>query len=130
MAVGTNFADFLLDELAPLGDVRVRRMFGGAGVYCGGLMFGLVARHTLYFRVDEVNRPAFQAEACEPFSYEGRGRSVQLPYWRVPARLFEDQAEMVEWARAALLAAQRAAGKRHLRATPRRRGKRGLTGAG
>ena len=56
MAAGTSFGEFLQDQLGSLGHVTVRRMFGGAGVYCDGLMFGLVSDDTLYFRVDDGNR--------------------------------------------------------------------------
>jgi DNA transformation protein len=112
MAVSKTFAEFLRDQLGGLGEVSVRRMFGGAGVYCDGLMFGLVADETLYFRVDDGNQPAFRAEGLEPFSYDGKGRTILLPYWRVPERLFDEPDEMLAWARAALAAARRVAAKK------------------
>ena len=65
--------EFIRDLFAPFGPVAVRRMFGGAGVYCDGLMFGLVSDDTLYFRVDDGNRGAFEAEGLSPFTYEGKG---------------------------------------------------------
>jgi DNA transformation protein and related proteins len=87
-------------------------MFGGAGVYCDGLMFGLVSDDTLYFRVDDGNRRQFEAEGMRPFSYDGKGRTIELPYWRAPERLLDEADEMVEWARAALAAAGRTAAKK------------------
>ena len=112
MASRGTFGEFLQDELRPLGQVTVRRMFGGAGVYCDGLMFGLVADDTLYFRVDDGNRGAFEAEGLAPFIYDGKGRTIVLPYWRVPERLFDEPDEMIVWARAALAAARRVAEKK------------------
>jgi DNA transformation protein and related proteins len=112
MAPSGSFGEFLQDELRALGHVTVRRMFGGAGVYCDGLMFGLVSDDTLYFRVDDGNRAEFEAEGLAPFTYEGRGRTIVLPYWRVPERLFDEPDEMVVWARAALAAARRVAAKK------------------
>ena len=112
MAAGGSFAEFLQDQLRPLGHVTVRRMFGGAGVYCDGLMFGLVSDDTLYFRVDDGNRGAFEAEGQQPFTYDGKGRTIVLPYWRVPERLFDEPDEMIDWARAALAAARRVAAKK------------------
>ena len=112
MAAGTSFGEFLQDQLGSLGHVTVRRMFGGAGVYCDGLMFGLVSDDTLYFRVDDGNRGAFEAEGLSPFTYEGKGRTVVLPYWRVPERLFDEPEEMIDWARAASAAARRVAAKK------------------
>lgn len=112
MAASAGFADFLKDQLRGLGEVSVRRMFGGAGVYCDGLMLGLVSDDTLYLRVDDGNRSAFEAEGMQPFRYEANDRTIQLPYWRLPERLFDEPEEMVGWARAALEAARRVAAKR------------------
>jgi len=54
-----QFADFPHEQLAPLGRVTMRRMFGKTGVFCDGLMFAMVTDDTLYFRVDDGNRAAF-----------------------------------------------------------------------
>ena len=120
MASRGTFGEFLQDELRPLGQVTVRRMFGGAGVYCDGLMFGLVADDTLYFRVDDGNRGAFEAEGLAPFIYDGKGRTIVLPYWRVPERLFDEPDEMLVWARAALAAARRVAATKKSKPKSRR----------
>ena len=120
MAAGGSFAEFLQDQLGSLGHVTVRRMFGGAGVYCDGLMFGLVSDDTLYFRVDDGNRGAFEAEGQQPFTYDGKGRTIVLPYWRVPERLFDEPEEMVAWARAALAAARRVARSKKSKSKSRR----------
>ena len=108
MAVSASLTELLKEQLAPLGQVGVRRMFGGAGIYCDGLMFGLIARETLYFKADDSNRPAFEAEGMDAFTYEGRNKPIRMSYWRLPERLLDEPEEMVEWARAALAAARRA----------------------
>jgi len=117
VAASKEFLSFLIDLLAPLGHVTSRRMFSGAGIYCDGVIFALVLRgDTLYFKVDDGNRARYRAEGLEPFRYEARGRTVEVgAYWHVPERLFDDPDEMLEWARAALAAGQRAAGKKKKR---------------
>jgi DNA transformation protein and related proteins len=107
MAVG--FGEFLLEQLAPLGLVALRRMFGGRGVFCDGLMFGIVADDMLFLKVDAVNRPTFEAEGLEPLTYEAKGRTIVLPYWQIPERLLDEPDEMLVWAREALAAARRGA---------------------
>lgn len=110
MAASPEFLEFLKDQLAPLGHVTTRRMFSGAGIYCDGVLFALVLRDAVHFRVDDGNRQAYAAEGLKPFSYQAKGRTVQMgSYWRVPERLFDDPDDMLEWARAALAAGQRAA---------------------
>ena len=79
MVASDSFAEFLREQLAPLGRVTMRRMFGKTGVFCDGLMFGMVTDDTLYFRVDDHNRAAFkEAESVPPLSYAKGGRSIDL----------------------------------------------------
>ena len=113
MVASDGFAEFLRDQLAPLGRVTMRRMFGKTGVFCDGVMLGMVADDTLYFRVDDDNRAAFkEAESSPPLNYEKQGRTIDLSFWRAPERLLDDPDELVTWARAALAAARRVAAKR------------------
>lgn len=127
MASSPEFLAFVADQLAPLGHVTTRRMFSGAGVYCDGVIFALILRDTLYFRVDDGNRSAYEAEKLAPFSYQAKGRTIEIgSYWRVPERLFDDPDEMVEWARSALAAGLRAAAKKK----PTRKGETGKSRGG
>jgi DNA transformation protein and related proteins len=120
MVASDSFAEFLREQLAPLGRVTMRRMFGKTGVFCNGVMLGMVTENTLYVRVDDRNRAAFkEAAASPPLHYVKRGRTIDLSFWRVPERLFDEPDELVSWARAALAAAQRVAAKRE-RTTPDR----------
>jgi DNA transformation protein and related proteins len=121
MVASDGFAGFLRDQLAPVGRITVRRMFGKTGVFCDGFMLGMVRDNTLYFRVDDDNRVAFkEAESFPPLNYEKRGCAIDLSFWRAPERLFDEPDELVTWARAALAAARRVAVKRE-RATRKRK---------
>jgi DNA transformation protein len=113
MVASNGFAEFLREALAPLGRVTMRRMFGKTGVFCDGLMFGMVTDDTLYFRVDDHNRADFkEAESSPPLNYEKQGRAIDLSFWRAPERLLDEPDELVAWARTALGAARRVAAKR------------------
>ncbi len=106
-------ADFIRDLFAELGPVQVRRMFGGTGIYADGVMFALVTRDVLYLKTSADQTAHFAAEGCGPFEYTREGRRATLTsYWRVPDRLYDDPAELADWARQALVAARRAGGKR------------------
>jgi DNA transformation protein len=123
MVASDSFAEFLREQLAPLGRVMMRRMFGKTGVFCNGLMFGMVTNDTLYFRVDDHNRVVFkEAESVPPLNYEKKGRTIDLSFWRVPERLLDEPEELATWARAALAAARRVAATRE-RAAPGRKSK-------
>jgi DNA transformation protein len=113
MVVSDSFAEFLREQFAPLGRITMRGMFGKTGVFCDGVMLGMVRDDTLYFRVDDDNRAAFkEAESFPPLNYEKKGGTIDLSFWRAPERLFDEPDELVAWARAALAAARRVAAKR------------------
>jgi DNA transformation protein and related proteins len=113
MVASDSFSEFLREQLAPLGRVAMRRMFGKTGVFCDGVMFGMVTDNVLYLRVDDRNRVAFkEAESSPPLSYEKKGNAIDLSFWRAPQRLFDEPDELVAWARLALAAARRVAAKR------------------
>ena len=121
MVASDSFAEFLSEQLAPLGHVTTRRMFGKTGVFCDGLMLGMVRDDSLYFRVDDHNRAFFkEAHSFPPLNYAKKGSTIDLAFWRAPERLFDEPDELVAWAREALGAARRVAAKRD-RTPPRAR---------
>jgi DNA transformation protein len=123
MAASKGFADFLSEQLEPLGSITMRRMFGKTGVFCEGVMLGMVRDDVLYFRVDNDNRGAFKEAASYPsLNYEKKGETIDLSFWRAPDRLLDGGDELVAWGRLALDAAHRVASKR-----PRRPSLRGTS---
>jgi DNA transformation protein and related proteins len=121
MVASDGFAEFLRDQLAPLGRITMRRMFGKTGVFCDGFMLGMVRDNTLYFRVDDDNRAAFkEAKSFPPLDYQKKGGTIDLSFWRAPERLFDEPDELVVWALAALAAARRVAAKRERAARKRK----------
>jgi DNA transformation protein and related proteins len=127
MVASNGFAEFLRDQLAPLGRITVRRMFGKSGVFCNALMLAIVTEDTLYFRFDEHNRAAFkEAASYPPLNYKKQGSIIELAFWRAPERLLDEPDELIVWARKALEAATRVAAKRPP-AKPRRRSARRRT---
>jgi DNA transformation protein len=112
MVASDSFAEFLREQLAPLGVVTMRRMFGKTGVFCDGVMLGMVTDNTLYLRVDDHNREAFkEAASFPPLNYVKSGETIDLSFWRAPERLFDEPDELVTWARIALEAARRVAAR-------------------
>lgn len=122
MAVDPGFRDFVQDQLSGLGTVTIRSMFGGAGVYADGVMFALIAFDTLYFKGDDTTASDFEAEGCEPFTYEGKGKPIRMSYWQVPERLFEDPDDMLDWAKRALAVARQSKSSKPSKSTKKRAG--------
>src|SRR4029078_9562677 len=98
MGASHDFAEFLCEQLAPIGRVSMRRMFGKTGVFCDGVMFGMVSDNTLYVRVDDDKRASFKEdEASPPLNYRKKGETIALAFWRVPERLIDEPDELVLW---------------------------------
>ena len=120
MVASDSFAEFLREELAPLGRITLRRMVGKTGVFWDGVMFGMVTDDTLYLRVDAKNEKAFkEAASTPPLNYAKQGCSIDLSFCCTPDRLLDEPDELVTWARSAFDAARRMAVKR--RRTPQER---------
>jgi DNA transformation protein len=102
-------AEFIRDLFAQFRLVTVRRMFRSAGIFCDGVMFGLISDGTIYLKADESIIPDFEREGCRPFTYTRSKRAgrVALPYWRLPERLYDDPDELAVWATRALAIAER-----------------------
>ena len=94
---------------------------GGRVLYCGGTVFAILARNTLYLKADTASRPRFEAlklQAFQPFP----DRPGTMCYYAPPAEFFEDADAMLEWGRAAVTAGMAARKKpRARRAGARRR---------
>jgi len=111
MAVTPSFRSFILEQLGrSVQGIRARSMFGGVGIYGNELFFGLIDDDVLYFKVDESNRPDFQARGMGPFRPYGEDGEV-MQYYRVPDDLLEDAEALGEWAEKAMMVARRARGK-------------------
>jgi DNA transformation protein len=115
---------YLLELLAPVGPVSARRMFGGVGLFHSGMMFGLIVRDELFFKVGDANRPAYEAAGEAPFTYETKlGIHTLGSYWRCPPELLDDAETFLMWARQAMEAAVVA-----VRAKPKSALRRGTPG--
>jgi DNA transformation protein len=109
----SEFVDYLLEQLAPLGDVTARGMFGGWGIFHEGRMFALVADDTFYFKVDDVNRSEFEREGLQPFRYGRADKEVAvMSYYQPPTSAIDDRDLLCAWARKGVEAAARAATKK------------------
>lgn len=121
MAATPQFIAMLEDFMSDMGPVHAKRMFGGAGLYMGEVMFGLIADDVLFLKADEQNQSDFEDEGCGPFVYEGKSKPISMSYWKLPERLYDEPDEFVMWAEKAVEAARRAKAKSKPKAKPAQR---------
>ena len=98
---------YVRELLDPLGNISLRSMFGGHGVYCDGLFFAIVIDGRLYLKVDDETRARFKAVGSAPFVYQGKSASVEMSYWNAPEQAMDSAEDMRPWAQLAIAAALR-----------------------
>lgn len=105
MAVDRSLVAHITEQLAPIGSITGRAMFGGYGFWHDGQMFALLdSQSTLYFKVNDSNRAAYEAAASTQFAppMPQRRAPMTMPYYTVPIELIDDGEGLREWARAAI----------------------------
>jgi DNA transformation protein and related proteins len=106
LKVSESFRAYVLDQLEGVGDVAPKSMFGGVGLYCDAVFFGILARDRLYLKVDSRNLPDYQQAGMKPFK-PFPGRAGSMKYYEVPLAVLESPTELAAWARKAIAAASR-----------------------
>ncbi len=101
MAVSKDFLEYVLDQLSEWGEVKIKRMFGGAGLYLDGLMFGLVANDVVYLKVDETNKDKYIKHGSSPLKPFASEATV-LSFYNISVDVFEDAEKFIEWAEESL----------------------------
>src|SRR5918993_2496868 len=117
LSAAAGFETFVIAELDELGDVTSKRMFGGVGLYCDDMFFGIIARDQLYLKVDARTRPEYEAAGMPPFKPYA-DRPVTMQYFAVPVGVLESVPELTAWARKAVAVAGRS-GSTRTRRPPR-----------
>ncbi len=113
------FVNHVVERLNQVAPVTAKFMFGGYGLFVEGVMIGLIAEDVLYFKVDNQNREDYIQAGSEPFIYEGKGKPIQMSYYRLPDDVFENLEQLVAWVEASQDAAVRSKSKAK-RPTPRK----------
>lgn len=101
MPLSPGFSDYVVELVSGLGRVQAKRMFGGAGLFRDGVMFGVLINDVVYFRVDEALKADLAAQGSEPWVYVRQGEAREMGYWRMPETAADDPDEAAAIARRA-----------------------------
>ncbi|HVF17143.1 MAG TPA: TfoX/Sxy family protein [Steroidobacteraceae bacterium] len=125
MAVSANFLSYVIDQLTGLGAVRTRRMFGGIGLYCDDLFFGLIDDDVVYFKVDDSNRTDYTSRGSKAFRpVADDPNAVSMSYFNLPEDILEDSDEVRRWARKSVVIAAAAAAAATVKAAKKNKNKK------
>ena len=104
-AKGTEFTEFVTEQLVLFGPTHTKAMFGGYSIYCDDLVFAIIVDDKLYFKVDKDTLEHFKKLGLQPFTYESNGKQIAMSYYEAPPEVFEDPQEMARWAKQAFQSA-------------------------
>jgi len=96
MPVTKEYRAETMQTLNQVTEVTDRAMFGGVGLYSEGLFFALMDNDKLYFKVDDSNRPDYEAAGTEPF-YPFGDESMVMQYYQVPENILDEPQLLRDW---------------------------------
>ncbi len=117
MSVSDGFRDYVVDQLAGVGPVTARRMFGGVGLYAKGAFFAVLDDDRAYLRVDDATRARYEAKGSGPFAPMPDAAPMR-GYYEVPGDVLDDRDALSAWAEESIAVAIAA------KAAPRRQRRR------
>lgn len=108
MTASTEYTEYVLELLEPIGPVHTGRFFGGVGISKGSLQFAMIMGNGLYFAVDDDTRKKYEQAGMQPFSYMTKKGRVQVrKYFELPEDVLTDPEQLRLWTNEAM----RVAGK-------------------
>ena len=103
----SEFVEYLAEAFREFGPIKVRKMFGGHGIFFDGLMIGLVADDRLYLKIDGESVDQFTERHLPQFQYPKGDKMVGMSYYLAPDEALEEPEAMRYWAQLAYEAALR-----------------------
>lgn len=95
-----QFVEELAYRLEEIGDIEVKRFFGGYALRHAGVQFAMVMKGSVYFHVDDTTRIKYQQHQSQAFHYVSKTKDIIVNrYFEVPATPMESDAELIAWAR-------------------------------
>jgi len=78
MTTSQSTAEFILDQLASAGFVRVRKMFGDYALYCNEKVIGLICDDQLFIKYTDPGKEFAEGRYSEGFAYAGAKPSMNV----------------------------------------------------
>ena len=86
MSSELDFVQFVAEQMQDAGNITYRKMFGDYGIYCNGIIFGLICDNQVFIKPTEKGKK-FIGEVVEAPPYPGAKNHI----------LIEDKFESKEW---------------------------------
>jgi DNA transformation protein and related proteins len=105
MPKSQEYLEYVLEQLERFSGVTAKRMFSGFGLYQHDVFFGLVFSDTLYFKVNDQNRPDYESRGMRRFQPYKDKPHLSFTYYEVPVEVLENREDLTLWASRSVQAA-------------------------
>jgi DNA transformation protein len=105
MRVKSSLASYVAEQLAPLGRISSRAIFGGVGVFIDDRLLAIVMGEKLYLHTDKSNLDDYVARGMQQFKPYPNAFDLTTDHHEVPADIVNDAEQLKIWGERALNAA-------------------------
>lgn len=90
-----SYTEYIVyDVLGHIDGIATKRMFSGAGVYLDRVIVAFINDGELYFKCDDGLKEKYLGLGCHPFTYNKKGKEVELCYISATEEMMEDREVM------------------------------------
>lgn len=105
MRVKSSLAGYVAEQLAPLGRITSRAIFGGVGVFIDERLLAIVMGEKLYLHTDKSNLDDYVARGMQQFKPYPNAFDLTTDHHEVPPEIVNDAEQLKIWGERALNAA-------------------------
>jgi DNA transformation protein len=105
MRVKSSLASYVAEQLAPLGRISSRAIFGGVGVFIDDRLLAIVMGEKLYLHTDKSNLDDYVARGMQQFKPYPNAFDLTTDHHEVPQEIVHDAEQLKVWGERALTAA-------------------------
>lgn len=105
MRVKSSLANYVAEQLAPLGRMSSRAIFGGVGVFIDDRLLAIVMGEKLYLHTDKSNLDDYVARGMQQFKPYPNAFDLTTDHHEVPPEVVNDAEQLRVWGERALTAA-------------------------
>jgi DNA transformation protein len=121
MRVRSELASYVEEQLAFLGRISTKSIFGGIGIFVDERLLGIVMEDKLYLHTDANNLQVYQQRGMPQFKPYPNAFDLTTDHHQVPPEIVDDPAQLKRWGEEALAAAIEAAKVKQLAGIERSR---------
>ena len=121
MRVKSELASYVEEQLAFLGRISTKSIFGGIGIFVDERLLGIVMEDKLYLHTDASNLRAYQDRGMPQFKPYPNAFDLTTDHHQVPEDVLADPTQLKGWGERALTAAIDAAKAKKLAGIARSR---------